>query len=274
MTAPYSFSGKVAVVTGGAQSMGLMAAQALVSLGTRVVIGDIAESGIKEVEEINAQAGDCVAVFQVCNVSDRAQLHSLIDLAIARFGRLDIVINNAGITCPPWQLDPTGDSAMRCINVNFSAVVDATNYAMHVWQRDEAHKGVIINLASMSNYLPTEFYAVYAATKGAVITLTKCYATLAPKVRVNAVAPGWVDTKLIDTEYIGRDHPFVKYAGMLKPQVVIGEIIRLIRDQSLAGEIVLIPNNRDPELCKLPNSAQVMELAKAQIALQNKEVAV
>ncbi|KAJ1852392.1 hypothetical protein LPJ76_005494 [Coemansia sp. RSA 638] len=258
MVSTYDFQDKVAVVTGGAQSLGLLVAQTLARLGAKVVIGDIRATGADEVSKINNEIGAPVAIFQHCDVTDTLSLCSLIDRATTHFGQLDILVNNAGVLDKPWELDPTGSCARSCVDINLRSVVDGTNHALHIWNQDESAKGVVINLASSAGYFPLEFMATYAATKAAVVMYTKSLSGLAPKVRVNAIAPTWVDTKLVDTDHVGRDHFSIKYTGLLEPKQVVDQIIRLIEDESLAGDIVVLRKSHEPELCKLPKASDLL----------------
>ncbi|KAJ2385147.1 hypothetical protein H4S02_004479 [Coemansia sp. RSA 2611] len=266
MTIPFEYEGRVAVVTGSAQSIGLLIAQNLVKRGVRVVVGDIQLSGAAEVDRMNKEAGAPVAVFKHCDVSDASALKSLIDQAVATFGKLDILVNNAGILDKPWELDSTGSAAHRCITTNVCGTIEGTNYALHLWNQDKAARGIVVNLASIAAYVPLNFMATYAATKAAIAMYTKCMASVAPKVRVNAVAPGGVDTKFIDAEHLGRDHWTVKASGLIEPQRVVDQILRAIEDESLAGDIIIVKNNEEPELCKLPKSTDMEPLFQASAA--------
>ncbi|KAJ2674697.1 hypothetical protein IWW42_001543 [Coemansia sp. RSA 1085] len=256
----YSIKDKVAVVTGGAQSLGLCIARQLAQLGAKVVIGDILPSGADTVAKINKEFGPDTAIFQECDVTSSSALHALIDLAVSHFGQLDILVNNAGILDKPWDLDPSGKTALACININFSALVDGTNYALHLWNQDESSRGVVINIGSIAAYCPMEYYATYGATKAAVAAYTKSLSGLAPKVRVNAVAPSWIETKLIEAEHIGRNHFTVKKCGLLQPQQVVDQVVRLIEDESLAGDIIIIRNGDEPKRCQLPNANDMMAI--------------
>ncbi|KAJ2455136.1 hypothetical protein EV183_001065 [Coemansia sp. RSA 2336] len=260
MVSLYSVKGKVAVVTGGAQSLGLCIARQLAQLGAKVVVGDILSSGADAVAEINKEHGPDTAIFQTCDVTDSSALHALIDLAVSHFGQLDILVNNAGILDKPWDKDPSGKTALACININFSALVDGTNYALHKWNQDENSRGVVINIGSMAAYCPMEYYATYAATKAAVASFTKCLSGLAPKVRVNAVAPSWIETKLIEAEHIGHNHFTIKKYGLLQPQQVVDQVVRLIEDERLAGDIILIRNVEEPKLCTLPKADDMVAI--------------
>ncbi|KAJ2484758.1 hypothetical protein IWW37_006108 [Coemansia sp. RSA 2050] len=263
MSAQYDFSGKVAVVTGGARSIGLLTAQTLARRGVRVVIGDILELGAMAADQINQEAQAPVALFQHCDVADSSSLKALIDQAVTRFGRLDILVNNAGVLDRPWEQDAEGDYARRCIDINVRSLIDGTVHALHYWNQEEGRRGVVINLASTAAYTPLTCMAAYGASKAAVAMYTKSLASLAPKVRVNAVAPSWVDTNLVDTEHIGRDHFTVQYTGLMQPRSVVDQIMRLIEDEAMAGDIVIIRNDAEPALCPAPKSAQVEAAIRA-----------
>ncbi|KAJ2384141.1 hypothetical protein H4S02_004954 [Coemansia sp. RSA 2611] len=265
MSARYDFTGKVAVVTGGARSIGLVTAQTLARRGVKVVMGDILESGAQAADQINQEAHAPMALFQHCDVTDTSSLKALIDLAVTHFGRLDILVNNAGVLDRPWEQDTEGDYARRCIDINVRSLIDGTIHALHYWNQDEDRKGVVINLASTAAYTPLTYMATYGASKAAVAAYTKSLASLAPKVRVNAVAPSWVDTNLVDTEHIGRDHYTVQYTGLMQPRAVVEQIMRLIEDETMAGDIVIIRNDAEPVLCPAPKSTQVEAKIRAEI---------
>ncbi|KAJ2741952.1 hypothetical protein GGI20_004819 [Coemansia sp. BCRC 34301] len=260
------YAGKVAVVTGGAQSIGLLVAQSLAKRGTRIVVGDINLAGAAECDRINKEANACVAVFQLCDVSDIDSLKSLIDTAITTFGQLDILINNAGILDKPWELDPTGAAARQCVITNVCATIGGTNHALHYWNGEATRRGIVVNMASVAGYVPLNFMATYAATKAAIVMYTKCMASVAPKVRVNAVAPGGVDTKFIDAEHLGRDHWAVKASGLIPPQRIADQVMLTIEDESLAGDVIIVKNNEEPVLCTLPKSTDMEALFQASAA--------
>ncbi|KAJ2051621.1 hypothetical protein GGI03_003551 [Coemansia sp. RSA 2337] len=257
MSTQYDFKGKVAVVTGGARSIGLLTAQTLARRGAKVVIGDVLQMGAEAADQLNKELQDKVAIFQYCDVSNTDSLKALIDLAVSQFGRLDILVNNAGVLDRPWEQDPEGEYARRCIDINVRGLIDGTIYALHYWSQEEDRKGVVVNLASTAGYAPLSFLAAYAASKAAVVSYTKALAGLAPKIRVNAVAPSWVDTNLVDTEHIGRNHYSVTFSGLLQPRTVVEQIMRLIEDETMAGDIVIIRNNMEPVLCPAPKSTHI-----------------
>lgn len=254
----YAFQEKIAVITGGAQSLGLETTKALTKRGIKVVVGDILGKEEQEaISQINNQAGKEIALFQTCDVADPTALHSLIDLAIKHFGQLDILINNAGISDVPIEADPQGEVARRCADVNLRANLDGTIHAVTYWNQQADRKGVVVNVTSMVGYAPTLAMAAYCATKAGVIAYTKLLASLAPKIRVNAIAPNWINTKLIHYKIVQRHRWMSDIIGIMDVQVVVDEIIRLIEDESTADDVVQMNYGLPNKICELTKSTDI-----------------
>ncbi|KAJ1676790.1 hypothetical protein EV182_007495, partial [Spiromyces aspiralis] len=140
----------------------------------------------------------------------------------------------------------------RAVNVNVKAVIDGTRIAVRHWlglpseqqpgSKRETTIGVVVNLASAMAFLPMEFDPVYGATKAAIVNFTASCATLAPRVRVNAVAPSYADTGFIkplqsDCQAAKNLAVFSRY-GLHTIDQVVDQIIRCIEDKSLAGDTI------------------------------------
>lgn len=187
------FSGKVAVVTGGASGMGAATARLIVSGGGRVIIGDVnADLG----QLLVADLGQDNAQFQSCNVADQGEMDALIAQAETRFGRLDLLFNNAGIGGMGSTQDVTAEHWRNVIEVDLFSVFYGCKAAIPVMLRHGG--GAIVNNASISGIFGDYGMAPYCAAKGGVINYTRNVALdLATKgIRVNAVAPGAIDTPL------------------------------------------------------------------------------
>jgi NAD(P)-dependent dehydrogenase (short-subunit alcohol dehydrogenase family) len=185
-TAIGEFAGLVAVVTGGASGIGAAITRRLQAAGAEVAVLDMAPAG--------APAG---AEPIRCDVSDDASVRSAIDAVIARFGRLDVVINNAGIGAQGSVEDNADDEWHKVFDVNVVGMVRVARAALpHLRKSPSA---AIVNTASVAATAGLPQRALYSATKGAVLSLTKAMAAdhLREGIRVNAVNPGTADTPWI-----------------------------------------------------------------------------
>ncbi|MEJ5256053.1 MAG: SDR family NAD(P)-dependent oxidoreductase [Acidimicrobiales bacterium] len=189
---------KVAVVTGAGSGIGFASALALAHAGARVVVSDIdAERAAGAVDAIRSSGGEAVSV--VTDVADASQCGQLVEATVERFGRLDILHNNAGVAWPLKDgFSPEVDPAVwdRVIAINLSGVFYCCHYAIPAMA--ESGGGSIINTASSMAHLPLGGLDAYAASKGGVAQLTR---SLAPGcgrlgIRVNAISPGYVDTPM------------------------------------------------------------------------------
>ncbi len=187
---------KRVLITGGASGIGAATAARFVEEGCRVVILDRDAAAC---EKLQCELPGLVGSF-LADVSVPREVQHAFGNAIVGLGGLDIVINNAGISIRQGFLDITPEQWSRVLAVNLSGVFYvAQAAARHLMEREG---GVILNMASTNGIIGHSFYADYNATKAGVIELTKSMALeLAPKVRVNAVAPGYVLTPMQRAEY-------------------------------------------------------------------------
>ncbi len=185
--------GKIAIVTGAARGIGRAIAERLVDEGATVVLSDVLQD---EGEAAAAAIGDR-AVFLPCDISDREQVASLIEATAARFGRLDVMVNNAGVNAGPDEratvdqfLDATWDRIMK-VDLTGTFYCCRAAAAQMVKQRS----GSIINIASAAGVVALRLQAAFVAAKAAVIKLTEAMACELGQqgVRVNVVSPGSVD---------------------------------------------------------------------------------
>ena len=191
-----SLEGKVVAITGAGRGIGRAIALRLGSRGARVVLGARREAEIAAVAgEVEAAGGE--VAYRRTDVTARADLAALVDLACDRFGRLDVLVNNAGIGPLP-RLDALRvDEWDATIDVNLRGVLYGIAAALPVFGRQGS--GHVVNVVSTagSKILPT--MGVYAATKNAVRTVTEALRQEAgPHLRVTEVSPGFVDTGFAD----------------------------------------------------------------------------
>ena len=193
MTA-FDLTGKVALVTGGNGGIGLGMARGLASLGATVMIaGRDGEKNRRAVALLGGKA-DAIAV----DLADEAGARAVVDKTVQKFGRLDILINNAGINIRKPPQDFTLEEWQRVLDINLTSLFVCCQAA---YPHMKARGGKIINIGSMTSIFGASFAAPYGASKGAVVQLTKSLAVAwAPdNIQVNAVLPGWIDTELTET---------------------------------------------------------------------------
>ncbi|MEM9550654.1 MAG: SDR family oxidoreductase [Pseudomonadota bacterium] len=192
---------KTAIVTGGASGFGAGIVRKFVEEGARVMIADINRDGAA------AMAGDLDAIAQQVDVSDGGSVQAMADAALAAWGHVDIVINNAGVTHPKgWLEEISEDDFDRVLNVNVKSVyLTARALVPHMKARNS---GAILNIASTAGRSPRPQLNWYNASKGWMITATRTMAIeLAPhKVRVNALNPVAGETPLLKS-FLGEDTP-------------------------------------------------------------------
>jgi meso-butanediol dehydrogenase / (S,S)-butanediol dehydrogenase / diacetyl reductase len=188
--------GKRVLITGGASGIGAAAAARFLEEGSQVVVLDRDEKGRAAIQcQLPKLAGVVAA-----DVSNLQQVQSAFADAVRVMGAIDVLINNAGISIRHSFLDITPEEWDKVMAVNLTGVFYVAQIAArHMWERGG---GVILQTASTNGLVGQPFYADYNATKAGVIELTKTMALeLAPKVRVCAIAPGYVLTPMQRAEY-------------------------------------------------------------------------
>lgn len=190
-----TLTNKVAVLTGACGGIGSAVVDKLISQGARVVLADMNIDGLKQLSDKYPETTVGIAT----DVTDYSQVEAAINTAVEHFGRVDIVINNAGIAFPKMLLEhnPEEDFDLT-INVNQKGVYYGILAAAKKFVA-MGTPGVIINTSSVYGQMAAEMSFIYNASKAAVDMMTKCAALeLAPhNIRVCAVAPGRVDTPLL-----------------------------------------------------------------------------
>ena len=231
---------KRVLITGGASGIGAATAARFVEEGARVAILDRDPEGCERIRRKLSLPAVIVA-----DVSDHGQLQSVFATILSDLSGLDVVINNAGISIRHNFLDITPEDWNRVLAVNLTGVFYvAQTAARHMMEHTG---GVILNMASTNGIIGHPYYADYNATKAGVIELTKSMALeLAPKVRVNAVAPGYVLTPMQRAEYsdemleaVNRKIPLRRHA---QPEEIATLFAFLASDDAayLTGQVYVI----------------------------------
>ena len=181
---------KVALVTGGAQGIGRAIASLLLERGWRVAIVDSDREAALETERELGAGDDLVTL--VGNVAEEEAVQRSLREAGARFGRLDGLVNNAGISGRKPFDEVTLEDWNRVLGVNLTG---AFLFARHAADALRAARGAIVNIASTRALMSEPGSEAYAASKGGLVALTHALAlSLGPEVRVNCISPGWIDT--------------------------------------------------------------------------------
>jgi 3-oxoacyl-[acyl-carrier protein] reductase len=242
---------RVAIITGAGSGIGAATARQLAAKGWRVVVNYRANREPAEAvaAECRRLGGDAIVVQ--ADVSDDAACKALVQAALDKYGRIDGLMNNAGETkvAPAADLDAlSGDDFMRLYRNNVVSVYQMTRAAAAALKA--SGKGSVVNIGSRAGVTGGGTSTAYAATKGAVHTLTKSLArVLGPEVRVNCVAPGFVDTGW-HVRGRGQEHADRAKAAMLAKSTlkkVVGAdemaemcVVLLAGATSMTGEVVFM----------------------------------
>jgi NAD(P)-dependent dehydrogenase (short-subunit alcohol dehydrogenase family) len=190
------FEGKVSIITGGASGIGKASAFAMAREGAGVAIFDSdAAAGQKTLDELMAEASR--AEFFNVDVSDEKRVREAVLQAVGHFGRVDILLNNAGIAVRRPIAEEDEQSWERCMNVNLKGVfLCSKHFIPHMLERG----GSIVNTSSVTGITGVRNRAAYSATKGALVALTRNMALdyASYGIRVNCVCPGFTRTQLAE----------------------------------------------------------------------------
>ena len=193
-------AGKVVLVTAAAGTgIGSSAARRALMEGADVVVSDYHERRLNQTRDQLAGLGLGRVDAVVCDVTSTAAVDALIASAVERMGRLDVLVNNAGLGGQTPVVDMTDDEWDRVLNVTLTSVMRATRAALRYF-REAGHGGVIVNNASVLGWRAQHSQSHYAAAKAGVMALTRCSAIEAVEygVRVNAVSPSIARHKFLE----------------------------------------------------------------------------
>jgi NAD(P)-dependent dehydrogenase (short-subunit alcohol dehydrogenase family) len=230
--------GKVALISGGARGQGAAEARTFAAEGARVVFGDVRDAEGKQVETA-IRAGNGEAAYVHLDVANEADWRSAVQLATDRYGKLDILVNNAAIVIPRVPIDErTVEEWDRVMAVNARGVFLGTKHAIPAMRRGGG--GSIVNISSVAGIGQSLHQEpAYAASKGAVRIFTKVTASQHAKdgIRCNSVHPGPVDTEMLhsaiaDPEALSRRLERVPLRRMGTVDEIVTAVLYLASDES------------------------------------------
>lgn len=233
----YDYAGCTALITGGAGGIGSATALAFGRAGANVVVADIAASGAAVAEAIVAAGGR--AAFIRCDVTRTAAVDALVEQTVATFGTLDFAFNNAGIEEEHARLGDSDEELFdRMLAINVKGVWACMRAEIRIMQAQK--RGVIVNTASVAGLVGAPKHALYAASKHAVIGLTKSAAAEYGRagIRINAVCPGVIRTPmyervieqgLADEQGIRRLHPIGRIGEV---EEIAGAVLWMCSEQA------------------------------------------
>ena len=248
MTGHHLLEGKVVVITAAAGTgIGGAAARRCLEEGAQVVISDQHHRRLAATREELAQAHGDRVWSQPCDVTDEAQVQALIEAAAARFGRIDVLVNNAGLGGTASVLDMTDEQWFRVLDVTLTGTFRCTRAALRQMVA-QGHGGAVVNNASVLGWRAQPGQAHYAAAKAGVMALTRCAALdVAPHgIRVNAVAPSLaihpflakVSSEALLADLASRE----AFGRAAEPREVANVIVFLASDYAsyMTGEVVSV----------------------------------
>jgi NAD(P)-dependent dehydrogenase (short-subunit alcohol dehydrogenase family) len=231
---------KVCVVTGGARGLGLAAAEALLAEGAKVLITDVDRAaGEAEAKRLGGHA-----MFLAQDVTDAAQWNTVLDAAIAKWGRLDVLVNNAGVAAILDIETMTPENWRRTLDVNLNGVMLGTQAAI---ARMKKAGGSIVNIASIEGLLGDGGLPAYNASKGGVRIFTRSAAIHCARsgygIRINNVCPGFAETQMVSgalaalspeiaQEFAVKTLARIPMGRFGKPSEVAAAILFLASDES------------------------------------------
>jgi NAD(P)-dependent dehydrogenase (short-subunit alcohol dehydrogenase family) len=241
---------KVALISGGARGMGAVEARLFTSEGAKVVIGDILEEDGRRTEaEINEAGGECL--FVRLDVTSEPDWQRAVAAAVARFGKLDVLVNNAGIYRTEQVEETSVELWEQVLEINAKGVFLGTKHAIPEMRK--AGGGAIINISSVAGLVGNHISAAYAASKGAVRLFTKSTAIqyAADGIRANSVHPGTIDTPmtahmLADEQYRQDRMTRTPLGRLGRPEDIAYGVLYLASDESsfVTGSELVIDGGR------------------------------
>ncbi|MDQ1556239.1 MAG: hypothetical protein QOI02_1241 [Actinomycetota bacterium] len=251
---PSTLAGSVALVTGGGTGIGRAVCEALAAADARAIVVNYSRS-VDDAEATVAaiQNAGCQAVAIKADVANRDEVEAMIADTLSRFGTLDVLVNNAGVTrlIPHRDLDAVTDEdwdAMLGVNVR-----GAFNCVRAAAPALKASRGAVVNVASTAGHRASGTSIPYSVSKAGMLQLTRLLAgALAPEVRVNSVSPGAVDSRWLDellgaaaaTENAEREASVTPLGRIARPSDVAQAVLGLLTSEFVTGQDLIVDGGK------------------------------
>jgi len=237
---------KIALITGSSRGIGKATAMLFAKEGAKIVINYLTteeKNALSIVDKIKEIGSDAIAIK--CDVSKENEVKEMIQKTIQRFGKIDILVNNAGIVFDVPFFERTVEQWKRTMDVNLLGTFLCSKYASEQMLKNDS--GKIINISSTNGINSFSPEAMdYDASKAGVINLTRNLAKeLAPKIQVNSVAPGWVDTEInkdLPEDFVKEETEKIYLKRFAKPEEIAKTILFLASDDAnyITGSILKV----------------------------------
>lgn len=246
----FSLEGKVTLITGVGGGLGREIALGMAEYGSDIALADIYPEKTREVEEAVRESGRKAGVYQV-DVTSQDEVNQMVDLVIKDFGRIDVLVNCAGINNRKPIVEYTEEEWDKIVDINLKGTFLCTQAVGRVMLAQG--KGKVINLGSVSSVLGHPKHAPYAASKGGVALLTKVAAMEWAKqgINVNAIGPAYIKTPLT-ADYLAIGDNYQKTAATIpmgrlgEPADIVGAAVFLASAASdfITGHLLLVDGGR------------------------------
>ncbi|KAJ3318978.1 hypothetical protein HDV06_006793 [Boothiomyces sp. JEL0866] len=227
---------KVAIITGASSGFGKQLSIRLVDRGYNVVISDMNDKAGKELESLLNKKRPNSAYYMHCDVTKKPDQEALIKLAVQKYGKLDAMVNNAGIGENIDFTKNVTDNWIKVMDIDLTAVILGTRLAIDQFRKQKTG-GVVVSTASLAGLYPVPQQPVYAAAKAGVVNFTKSFAHFKKEnIRVNCVCPGFVKTGITS----GNAQEIMGIKEWIPIEKVIDAFVLGIEDESLGGDVIRI----------------------------------